>query len=183
AGNSLGGWLAWEYAIDFPEKTDKLVLIDSAGIETDRHVPLPVRLARLPMAKYLMRFMLNRKTVTVFAKEVYAHPETVPEEILDRYYDLFAREGNPEAFIALVNTPFADRSQEIHTIQNETFIVWGEADKWLPVINGYRFLEMIPNASLLIYDDLGHVPMEEAPQVTGNDVRAFLRGEKRVAVE
>lgn len=178
AGNSLGGWLAWEYTLDYPERVQKLILIDAAGVEIGRHIPLPVRLARLPFAKKFVPLFIRKSVVAHFIEEVYAHPERISPGLIQRYYDLFAREGNPEAFLTLVNTKFVDRTAELPLIQVPTLIIWGEQDSWLPVSNAYHFLNMIPLAQLVIYEDLGHAPMEEGAEDTAEDVRSFLLSEK-----
>lgn len=180
AGNSLGGWIAWEYALRFPERVDKLVLIDAAGYLDARRIPLPVRLARTPLFNRLARFAIRYNVVEVFIRQVYADPTRVTPELVQRYYDLLVRAGNPEAFLAFVNGQFRDDTAQLPRIQTETLILWGEADNWLPVNDAYRFLANIPRAQLIIYEGVGHVPMEEAPRLTAGDVRAFLLG-KHVA--
>ncbi len=175
AGSSLGGWLAWEFALDFPELVERLILIDAAGVEIHRHIPLPVRLARLPFAKKFAPLFINRATIKHFIQEVYADASKISSELIDRYYELFAREGNPEAFLSIVNTKFVDRAHELPKIQVPTMIIWGEKDSWLPISNAYHFLNVLPQAKLIIYEDLGHIPMEEAPQETAEDVREFMQ--------
>ena len=46
AGNSMGGWLAWEYALDHPDEVKKLILIDAAGFITPDNPPKPLRLSQ-----------------------------------------------------------------------------------------------------------------------------------------
>ncbi|MEM6347450.1 MAG: alpha/beta hydrolase [Bacteroidota bacterium] len=175
AGSSLGGWLAWEFALDFPDLVERLILIDAAGVEIHRHIPLPVRLARLPFAKKFAPLFINRPTIKHFIREVYADPSKIRPEVIDRYYELFAREGNPEAFLAIVNSKFVDRAHELPKIQAPTMIIWGEQDNWLPISNAYHFLNVLPQAKLIIYEDLGHIPMEEAPIETAQDVKEFMQ--------
>ena len=174
AGNSLGGWLAWEYAVDHPDRIEKLILIDSAGVEIGRNIPMPVRLARLPFASKLTSLFIRRPVIEHFIKEVYGDASRIKPGVIERYFELFAREGNPEAFLTMVNAPFVDRTDELPDIKAPTLIIWGEKDNWLPISNGYHLLNMIPEAQLIVYEDLGHVPMEEAPEDTAEDVRAFL---------
>ncbi|MEL6591980.1 MAG: alpha/beta hydrolase [Bacteroidota bacterium] len=174
AGNSLGGWLAWEFALDYPERVERLVLIDAAGVEIHRHIPLPVRLARLPFAKKFAPLFINRPTIKHFIREVYADPSRITPEVIDRYYELFAREGNPEAFLTIVNSKFEDRADQLPKIDVPTLIIWGEQDNWLPLSNAYHFLNVMPNAKLIIYEDLGHIPMEEAPEETAQDLDEFM---------
>ncbi|MEL7533910.1 MAG: alpha/beta hydrolase [Bacteroidota bacterium] len=175
AGSSLGGWLAWEFALDFPDLVERLILIDAAGVEIHRHIPLPVRLARLPFATKFAPLFINRPVIKHFIQEVYADPSKINPAVIDRYYELFAREGNPEAFLSIVNSKFEDRAHELPRIQAPTMIIWGEKDRWLPLSNAYHFLNVLPQAKLIIYEDLGHIPMEEAPKETAEDVKEFMQ--------
>ncbi|MCB0838436.1 MAG: alpha/beta hydrolase [Bacteroidetes bacterium] len=174
AGSSLGGWLAWEFALEQPQKVDKLILIDSAGFLDEKSIPLPFRMARTPFVNKIVRYIIKKNVLEVFLRQVYGDSSKITPELVDRYYDLFSREGNPEAFFALVNGKFKDNTHQLSHIKAPTLIMWGEKDEWLPVANGYRFLSEIPQARMIIYEDLGHIPMEEDPHHTAIDAKAFL---------
>ncbi len=174
AGSSLGGWLAWEYTLAFPKAIRHLVLIDAAGFMEGGNLPLPFRMARTPFLSKIARYVIKRNVLEVFVKQVYGDPERITDSLIDRYYDLFSREGNPQAFFSLVNSRYKDNTRKLSRIQAPTLILWGDLDSWLPVSDGYRFLDLIPQAELLIYAGLGHIPMEEDPHTTAGDVAAFL---------
>ena len=176
AGSSLGGWLAWEYAFTHPQQVEKLILIDSAGYLDEKSIPLPFRMARTPFVNKIVRYIIKRNVLEVFLKQVYGDDSKITPQLVDRYYDLFSREGNPEAFFAMVNRKFKDHTPHLREIKAETLIMWGEKDEWLPVANGYRFLADLPNAKMIIYEELGHIPMEEDPEGTAEDAREFLLG-------
>ena len=55
-----------------------------------------------------------------------------------------------------------------------TLILWGTEDRVIPPDNANTFHEMIPGAELQIFDDVGHLPMEEAPARTAVAIEAFL---------
>ncbi len=180
AGSSLGGWLSWEYARKHPDRVDKMILIGAAGYLDLKNIPLPFKMARTPFASKLAKFVLRKSVLEVFVKQVYGDPSKITPELVDRYFDLFSREGNPEAFFALVNGRFKDNTRHLKKIQQPTLILWGEKDEWLPLDNAYRFLADLPHAELIIYEDTGHVPMEEVPVISAKDVRKFLRQEVSV---
>jgi pimeloyl-ACP methyl ester carboxylesterase len=53
--------------------------------------------------------------------------------------------------------------------------MWGSEDKqWIDVSQAKLFEELLPNDTLIIYDGLGHLPMEEDPETTAKDAREFL---------
>ena len=177
AGSSLGGWVAWEYALRFPRRVDKLILIDSAGYLDAQQIPLPIRMARTPFMNRIVRYVIRRNLIEVFVRQVYGDPTKVTPELVDRYYELLARAGNPEAFFAFVNGKFKDNTPKLPRLQTPTLILWGEKDAWLPVEDAYRFLHALPHAELIIYEGIGHVPMEEVPIQTARDVREFLHSD------
>lgn len=172
-GNSLGGWLCWEYTLRRPERVRSQVLIDSAGFLDGQSIPLPFQMARMPVVGRMMRFAVQRNMVEFFLKEVYGDPAKISTELMDRYFELFTREGNPEAFIRLVNTKYKDNTQQLKQISRPTLILWGKKDNWLPIENAYKFHRRIPGAEMVLYEHLGHIPMEEDPELTAEDVMEF----------
>jgi pimeloyl-ACP methyl ester carboxylesterase len=62
----------------------------------------------------------------------------------------------------------------LEKITAPTLLVWGEKDRMIPVSNAQDYLRVMPNAKLVTFPDLGHVPQEEAPERSLQPVRAFL---------
>jgi pimeloyl-ACP methyl ester carboxylesterase len=175
-GNSFGGFLAWRYALAHPERVEKLVLVNSAGYFTGP-VPLPFRLAKIPVVKNLLLYVSPRFLVEDSLRQLFPlHPEKVTVGMLDRYHDLLLREGNREATLVRLNTPldFAASRERLQALKMPTLILWGSKDAWIPVETARLFHEHIPGSTLKIYEGAGHVPMEEIPDESAADVRAFL---------
>ncbi|MDP5121596.1 MAG: alpha/beta hydrolase, partial [Spirosomaceae bacterium] len=108
-------------------------------------------------------------------KNVYGNPELVTEELVDRYFDLTLRPGNREAFVARMQLDsYTDQSGKIKTLTQPTLIIWGEKDLLIPVENARKFAADLPNNKLVIFPELGHVPMEENPEETVKAVKEFL---------
>lgn len=174
AGSSLGGWIAWEYALANPERVAKMVLIDAAGFLDDKSIPLPFKMARMPLFNRAIRYVVKRQVLEQFLRQVYCDKSKVTRGLVDRYYDLFTRKGNPEAFLVMANSHVKDHTLHLNEINTPTLILWGEDDKWLPAENARRFRDSIPNSRMIIYPRTGHVPMEEIPEDTLQDCQAFL---------
>jgi pimeloyl-ACP methyl ester carboxylesterase len=174
AGNSLGGWLAWEFALKYANRVNKLVLIASAGFIDDGSIPLPFKMAKTPFINKVIKYVVKRNVLEQFVKQVYGDKSKVSEELIQRYFELFSREGNPEAFLAICNTKPKDNTNKLKRIKAPTLILWGEKDEWIPIEYAYRFDIQIPNSDLIIYEGVGHIPMEELPQETAQDVIAFV---------
>jgi pimeloyl-ACP methyl ester carboxylesterase len=174
-GNSLGGWLAWEYAIARPSRVAKMILIDAAGFLDANSIPAPFTLARLPFADRIVKTVIQRDFLEIFLRQVYCDQSKITERLIDRYYDLFTREGNQEAFFLLVNQRLKENTRRLRHIDTPTLIMWGEEDEWIPVANADRFLQLIPDSEGIIYENVGHLPMEEIPKQTSADAIHFLR--------
>lgn len=174
AGNSLGGAIAWQYTAMFPEKIDKLVLIDASGYPSQSKEPLAFKLAK---SKIWSQVLLNFTPKSLFRtsiEAVYYNDSLVDDQLINRYYDLYLRPGNRQAFIDRINNKSSVDNSLIKTITAPTLILWGKEDAWISVNNAYQFENDIRGSKVIIYDNAGHVPMEEIPVKTAEDCRQFL---------
>jgi pimeloyl-ACP methyl ester carboxylesterase len=181
AGNSLGGNIAWRFALAYPDKVDKMILLDPSGVPLlkKRKKIWVMQLARAPIINQVMRYATPR---AIFKKNLLAvyHDDTkVSPELVTRYQELMLRAGNRDAFIHRAKTPFEDRSAALKNIQTNTLIMWGKDDQWIPVELAYVFKEKLPNNQLIVYPKVGHVPMEEIPTKTAKDALRFLVKRKK----
>jgi pimeloyl-ACP methyl ester carboxylesterase len=177
AGNSLGGDIAWHYALAHPDKVRALILVDSAGYPLTRSpAPLAFRIARWPLLPRLLTYLDPRALVENALRRCYGDPGRIQPGVLDRYLDLTLRPGNRIAFLDRMRTPAIDDSALVQSISQPTLILWGARDRVIDASHAHRFAGAIPGAQLVMYDDLGHIPMEEDPARTVRDVEAFLAG-------
>lgn len=176
AGNSLGGRIAWNYAISYPNNVDKLILIDASGYPSNaKSIPIAFKVAQLPVIKNIFKFITPRFVAKSSIENVYADKSKVSEELVDRYFELTLRAGNRQAFIdRFKNKDDTSAYRNIHTIQQETLVLWGAEDLLIPVEKAYQFHNDLPNDTLVIMENVGHVPMEESPEESLNIVRSFL---------
>lgn len=175
-GNSLGGAIAWNMALDHPDKVKKLVLIDSAGFM--KETPFMVRLSGLPGADEVAGLFFGRWIIEEGLRQVYFDPKGITEEQIDAYYDRMRTENALHAMTALghsvsgmVSNQFASRIPEIAV---DTLIIWGRDDAWISVEDGFKFKKALPSARLEIIPFCGHIPQEEKPEETARIILDFL---------
>lgn len=174
AGNSLGGGIAWKYAALFPEKLESMILIDPMGYPRDGELPFALSLAA---NKYASKFLKTVTPKSLFYKsfyEVYHNDDLVTDKLVNRYYDLYLREGNRQAFVDRAMAIEIIDTSEIATITTPTLILWGENDEWISPLDAPKFKRDIKGSELITYPNAGHVPMEELPKLTAHDARIFL---------
>jgi pimeloyl-ACP methyl ester carboxylesterase len=174
AGNSLGGAISWKYASMFPDKVKKMVLIDASGYPFNKNLPLAFRMAKNPILGKVLLKITPKPLFWKSIREVYYNDDLITEELIERYYELYLREGNRQAFIDRVRNIEYNDASPIKTIKNPTLIMWGADDEWIPVGLAEQFKKDLINSQLIIYKETGHVPMEEIPEVTAEDARKFL---------
>jgi pimeloyl-ACP methyl ester carboxylesterase len=175
-GNSLGGFVAWKTAVDYPKRVSKLVLVDAAGYSTTAtSVPLGFKIAQIPMLSGLMGHVLPRSVIESSLRNVYADPSKINAELVDRYYELALRAGNRQALAARFsqNKP-GEFETQIKDIKQPTLIIWGGQDRLIPPDNAKRFHRDIAKSRLVMFDKLGHVGHEEDPASTVAAAHDFL---------
>lgn len=176
AGNSLGGNIAWEYALDHQQKLGKMILLDPSGFSAPQsRNALAFRIAELgPLAYTLTKVgtsSMVRKTLT----DVYADDSKVTEELVALYLTASRRPGNRDAFVARLQQENVDRTSGLSTLQTPTLLMWGEEDQLIPAEIAANFQESLPNDTLILYPAVGHMPMEEAPAKSVTDALQFLQ--------
>lgn len=178
AGNSLGGNIAWNYAADYPQKIEKLILVDASGLPTNKQPPSIFKMAKTPLLKTLFLYVTPKILIKKNIKEVYADDSKITDELVDRYHKMALRVGNRKAFIDRAKTDFGLDStiniNKLKTIMTPTLLIWGALDLWIPLDNGIRMDRILVNSSLKVLENSGHVPMEENPEESLKLMTDFL---------
>lgn len=179
-GNSMGGGVAWNYALAHPEKLKGLVLIDAAGAPSQkaRHMPIGFRLARTPGINQLAKIITPRGMFEASLKtSVYDSAFATPA-MVDRYWELNRYPGNRAATMArfaqaATNQPAS--AAQLAAIKVPVLILWGEEDNLIPVASARWFHKALPGSRLIIYPKVGHIPMEEIAEKSAADLKTWLR--------
>lgn len=175
AGNSLGGEIAWQLALADPARVAGLVLVDAAGHKFEpESLPLGFRIARIPVLREPMRWVLPRRAIEDSVRDVYGDPARVTAALVDRYYELALREGNRVALMQRMDQLAPGPVERLPEIKVPTLILWGGKDRLIPLRWGEAFHQAIPGSRLVVFTKLGHVPQEEDPAATLAALRDWL---------
>ncbi|KPA10864.1 Diacylglycerol O-acyltransferase [Candidatus Magnetomorum sp. HK-1] len=177
AGNSIGGYIAWNYALKYPEKVNKLVLIDSVGYPQD--LPRIVNFVNIPGMKKLASRITPRIFIEKNIKEIYGDKSKVTDELIDLYHDMLINQQNRGVFIDFFRLLKKESSsillsEGINEIKAPTLLMWGKNDPWVPVTVVKDWERDLASSKTILYDGVGHLPMEEIPQQSAYDAHAFL---------
>lgn len=175
-GVSLGGMIAQEFALQFPERVRSLVLAcTSCGGE---HAVLP--------DEETIDVLLNRKGRNEMTRAEWSRhtlPYSFTPGFIDRHPDLMERHVSmkvkhwppPHSFIrqaeALVTHDTYDR---LPRIQAPTLVISGSADRQVPVANSKILASSMPNAQLVILEGMGHGFLVEAAEAANKAITDFL---------
>ncbi|MGO4884964.1 MAG: alpha/beta fold hydrolase [Bryobacteraceae bacterium] len=155
-GNSMGGWVALDFALAHPEKVDRLVLVDSAGYSPKRtgSPPLTRELleglnpSTVAGEKQLMAVVFHNKNFASeqFAEQAFAgHLQRNDGYTIDRFIDSILRgEDLVDGRLGAIKAP--------------TLVVWGREDALVPLANAKALAEDISGAQSVVLDGCGHVP-------------------------
>lgn len=190
-GNSMGGGVSWRYALAHPEQVLALVLIDASppygwrrefeagrsGASASASGPRAFSLLREPWFRMIARYLDPYYLIRQGLQSSYGDPSQVTGPLVERYYELALRDGTRAATLQRFGNTGPDTSEALAELRMPALVLWGARDAVIPLAMGERLARELPRASLQVYDDLGHLPMEEAPERTAADVSAFLQAE------
>ncbi|MGO9321687.1 MAG: alpha/beta fold hydrolase [Solirubrobacteraceae bacterium] len=182
-GNSMGGFIAAELAISFPQRVERLVLISAAGISTTGH---PGSMRAVPVIRRLETVLaasgawVASKSETVARRArlreallnvVTRHPSRLPAALAAEQLRGAGKPGFLQGLEAVLHYDIRERLPEIAC---PTLIVWGDGDRLIPVRDADVFAELIPDSRKVIFEDTGHMAMLERPAAFNALLKDFL---------
>jgi len=172
-GNSLGGLAAWRFAADNPDRISALILVSPGGYSINGVTEDPVAVPA-PIDAYLR--MAPPAFVSAATAQLYGDASRLDPAVPTRIAALMAHDSNGAAMVERLEVfTLPDPESDLARVTAPTLILHGERDAMIPVDHSRDMAQIIPNAHLVTFDDLGHVAHEEAPGRTLAEVRAFLQ--------
>jgi pimeloyl-ACP methyl ester carboxylesterase len=173
-GQSLGGGVAMQLAYQFPERCERLVLVDSGGL--GREVTRYLRMLTLPGFEYVFplvctpRLRAAGNAIATWLGRAGVHSTPAREEIWRSYASLADAESRRAFFrslrdvVDLGGQAVSALGRLYRASQLPTLIVWGAKDPFIPVSHAIAAHEAIPGSRLEIFEGVGHYPHCEAPE-------------------
>lgn len=171
-GNSLGGFTAAAFALAYPEKVDKLVLVDAAGYAVPKDTdPRTFNLLNPSTREGVKQVM----SVVFYDKKMFAN-----DAVVDMLFAKKMQTGDGytiQKFIESILRGEDVLDGKLDKIKQPTLLVWGREDGLTPLAMGERFKQDIKGSQLLIFDKCGHVPQMEKAAEFNSALMKFLSGE------
>lgn len=181
-GNSMGAGLATAFALTYPDRVDRLVLIGGLppDIETNLTSPLMKRVVETQLPIWLMELgnwlFGSSATEQVLREIVHDHTLLTPA-VMERSKQNRKRPGLLRPLMSLRDhLPRWERefAPRLPTITHPTLILWGKEDRVFPPHVGQQMHTLIPHSTLHVIPSAGHIPQWERPQQVNRLLLTFL---------
>ncbi|MEZ5565981.1 MAG: alpha/beta hydrolase [Gammaproteobacteria bacterium] len=174
AGTSLGGTVAIHYTAAHPDRVERLILLSPGSLEGREKM----RSGGVPRVGYVLKYILPRALPEFMLRSGFGDPSKLPDSLVDRWYDLWMREGQREAQLdRLSQYKAGDIEGLVRSIRVPVLLLWGEANRTAVFSQATEFRKLLaaaPSLTFISYPGVGHMAVEEAGARIGHDVRKWL---------
>lgn len=157
-GHSLGGRVGIKLAVLYPNLIYKLILEDSAGIKPKKTVKTQIYFVIAKLIKYLVPNIGMKNLIRYYFYKA----------IGSDYLDAGERR---QTYLNIINE---DLTPDLDKIEHDTLLIWGEKDNTVPLSDGKRMYQRIPNSRLEVIEGASHFPHLENPKLFNHYVKDFI---------
>jgi pimeloyl-ACP methyl ester carboxylesterase len=179
-GNSLGGAISLLVALRLceqePARLSKLVLIDAGAYK--EYLPGYLKLMRSFLGALVVYLAPGKLAAKFVLKASYYNKNKVTEDQIKAYADPIASMESRYSLLHTARQCIPTNSEEIiaklRTITVPTLILWGRQDAVIPLKVGELLVHDLPNSTLEVFEECGHIPQEEKPDETIASISRFM---------
>ena len=182
-GNSMGGEIALNVALQNPQRVAGLILIDSAGVEVSGGSSLAPGYAKLPFvapALTALALTSDRLVREGLEKSFYDDAKITDERVAYYYRPLRTRGGQLAALRARPQAGQFPIEQDLNRISAPTLIIWDAEDAVIPLEAGRKLNSLIKDSKLVVIEKCGHLPQEEMPERVLDEMTNFIEQSNQV---
>ena len=174
-GHSMGGAIAAEVALTYPDRVRGVVLIDAAGYGV--RWPGVLKLARWPQVGAVVTRFRARWITGRILRSTFADPSKVTEAEVDQYYAPVPDPAYGRALRGVLREFRFDSlgGGRLGGVLAPTLILWGDADRWIPLRVGTRFARELPRSEFVVVAHTGHDAADESPEQVNRQLLGFLK--------
>jgi 4,5:9,10-diseco-3-hydroxy-5,9,17-trioxoandrosta-1(10),2-diene-4-oate hydrolase len=182
-GNSLGGGVATRFALAFPDRAERLVLMGPGGLNLNAFAPDPTE-----GIKRLMEFAAppgpSREKMAAFLRTLVFDQRLITDELIDERYR-YASDPKSMAAIAAMGASFFGENAEdgmlwrdAHRLRHRVLLIWGREDRVNPLDGALVALKQIRRAQLHVFSGCGHWAQLEKFDEFNRLSISFLEGDR-----
>ena len=177
-GHSMGGGVAALWAMGRAQQVRGLVLIDNAGVYADNPSPVMQAIAQGDNPLAIETTADYQRLLDVAMAKPPFIPDSIQQALATRA--VAHRADYKRVLDSLLNTqthlPPSTFHMVLHSLRMPTLVIWGRKDAIFDVRVTQELADNLPNATVTIFDDVGHTPIREAPRRTAVAIDAFVDG-------
>jgi 2,6-dioxo-6-phenylhexa-3-enoate hydrolase len=156
-GNSMGGASSLAFALEWPERLSKMILMGPGGAGQSIFSPMPMEGIKLLFNLYANPTLEGlRQMIQVFVYD----PSKITEDLIQGRYDaMMKNKHHLENFVKAMSATsggLTDYTSRLGEIQTNTLVTWGRDDRFVPLDHGLRLVWGLPNAQLHVFAKCGH---------------------------
>lgn len=176
-GNSMGGEVALNVALQNPHLVAGLILIDSAGVTVSGGGSLAPAYVRTPFVGRALTALALTSDKLVregLEKSFYDDAKITDERVAYYWRPLQTSGGQLAALRARTQAGEFPVEQDLSRINAPTLIIWGANDEVIPLEAGRKMNSLIKDSKLVVFEKCGHLPQEEMPERVSDEVMSFI---------
>jgi len=182
-GNSMGGGIAWGTAILFPERVDRLILIDCVPPDVlaqvkNKSLRTLIAIRDIPFLPYLVISTRSKSSMRWVLKDCVSDVKLITPEVVKRQYELSRIKGT--TWVLYSTLKHAEEALKLRDqfslIRQPALFIWGEKDIIFPPDVGETLHRAITGSKFQLIEKSGHIPMWESPDIVNQAILDFLKG-------
>jgi pimeloyl-ACP methyl ester carboxylesterase len=177
AGNSMGGEVSLNFALQNPQRVAGLILIDSGGVSvpgSNSLVPGYIRIPFVGPVLIALTLTSDKLVRQGLEKSFYDDAKITEERVAYYYRPLKTRGGQLAALRARNQAGQFPVEPDLNRINVPTLIIWGAEDALISLEAGRKMNSLIKGSKLVIIERCGHVPQEELPARVFDEMTKFI---------
>jgi len=178
-GNSMGGDVSLNLAVQNPQRVAGLILIDSGGVKVEGSGSLAPSYLLIPVVGRVLTSLALRSDKLVregLEKSFYDRSKITDDRVTAYYRPLQTRDGQLAALRARTQANEFPVEPELGKISTPALIIWGADDALIPLAAGRKMNSLIKNSKLVVIEKCGHLPEEEMPERVVDEITKFVKG-------
>jgi len=176
-GLSMGGLIASAFTVRHPERVNKLVLIDPAGVKSIALTPM-LKAAKIPFVAEAVLGLVGGEALVQSNARDFFDPALV-DHFSAQYRIQMQYKGFKRAILSTIRNglleSFIHEYEALGKMDRKVLLFWGRNDNTVPLEHSQILCAAMPNVKFHIMEDCGHIPHYEKPDIVNPILLEFLK--------